>query len=115
MDFSDYSKAAVSIAREAADLYGAKLELLHVVENRLYSAYNVFGEKTILRLQQDIVDESQKRMKQVFDESRGPDIAAEFKVVTGHIVSEILEYARCNNVDLIVISTHGLTGLKHTS
>ncbi len=113
VDFSDNSKAAVSIAREAADLYGAKLELLHVVENRLYSAYNVFGEKTILQLQQDIVDESQKRMKQIFDESTGPDIGVEFKVVTGHIVSEILEYARCNNVDLIVIATHGLTGLKH--
>ena len=113
VDFSDYSRAALSMARETADVYGAKLELLHDVENKLYNAYNIFGEKTILRLQQDVVNKSRKKMKQFLDLSPGPGVRAEFKVVTGHVVSEILEYARSNSIDLIVISTHGVTGLKH--
>jgi len=112
VDFSDHSKAAISMAREVAGLDNAKLELLHVVKNTLHSAYNIFEEKTILSLQKDTVSRYQGEMKQIFDDSPGPDTPVEFKVVTGHVVSEILEYARCNNIGLIVISTHGATGLK---
>jgi nucleotide-binding universal stress UspA family protein len=113
VDFSDHSRAAISMAREAADMYGSKLELLHVIENKLYSAYNVFGEKTMLKLQQDIINQCRKKMRVTLDESTGPGVRAEFKIVTGHVVSEILEYARCNSVDLIAIATHGVTGLKN--
>jgi len=113
VDFSEYSKAAISMAREAADLYSAKLELLHVVKNTLYSPYNIFEEKTNLRLPQDMAERYEKEMKQLFYASPGPGVLVKFKVVTGHVVSEILEYARSNNIDLIVIATHGITGLKH--
>ncbi len=113
VDFSNHSNAALSVAREVADMYGAKLELLHVVENKIFSSYNIFEEKAIVRLQQDIVDQSRKKIKLVFDKSSGPGVRVEIKVVTGHVVSEILEYARSNRVDLIVIATHGATGLKH--
>ena len=113
VDFSENSKAAISMAREAAVLYRAKLELLHVVPNTLYSPYNIFGEETNLRLTHDMAERYEKEMKQLFDASPGPGVMVKFKVVTGHVVSESLEYARSNKFDLIVIATHGVTGSKH--
>jgi nucleotide-binding universal stress UspA family protein len=113
VDFSEYSKAAVSMAREAAHLYRAKLQLLHVVKNTLYSPYNIFEEKNNLRLPQEMAERYEKEMKQLFDASPGPGVRVEFKVATGHVVSEILEYISSNGVDLIVIATHGMTGLMH--
>lgn len=113
VDFSDHSKTAISAAREVAKLYSARLQLLHVIEDRIHPAFYASGKETLLEINPDIVDYSQKAMKRIFGESPGPDIAADFKVVTGPVVNEILRYVHCNNIDLIVIATHGLSSLKH--
>jgi nucleotide-binding universal stress UspA family protein len=113
MDFSDHSKTAVSIAREAAALYNAKLQLLHVVESVVPPSIYGFEVEPNIRLQQDAFDRSEEEMKRIFSGSPGPDVPAEFNIATGHVVNEILECARSKNVDLIVIATHGLSGFKH--
>ena len=43
--------------------------------------------------------------------SRGLDIAAE--IVIGHPSEDIIEYAAKNKIDLIIMATHGRTGLAH--
>jgi nucleotide-binding universal stress UspA family protein len=113
VDFSDHSKAAVSMAREFTKLYNTKLQLLHVIEDTVHPAFYTSTKGNILEFRPDIVGLSKKAMERIFKESRGPDIEAEFRVVTGHVVNEILEFAHCNSIDLIVIATHGLSGLKH--
>ncbi len=113
VDFSDHSKVAISTAREVAKLYDGRLQLLHVIEEKVHPAFYGQGGEAILELRSDIVERSQKAMEQIFEESPGSDIAAEFKVVRGHVANEILEYANRNRIDLIVIATHGLSGLKH--
>jgi nucleotide-binding universal stress UspA family protein len=113
VDFSDHSGTAVSIAREAAKLYNAKLQLLHVIEENIHPAFYDAGQEAVWRLKADIAGQSQSVMKRIFTESPGPDVKTEFKVVSGHIVHEILEYTKNNGIDLIVIATHGLSGLKH--
>jgi nucleotide-binding universal stress UspA family protein len=113
VDFSDHSKLAVSTAKEVAKLYNAKLQLLHVIEETVHPIFYTSAKASILEFRPDIVVLSKKAMRRIFGDSPGPDIEAEFKVVTGHVVNEILEYARCNSIDLIVIATHGLSGLKH--
>jgi nucleotide-binding universal stress UspA family protein len=113
VDFSDHSGTAVSMAKEAAALYNAKLQLLHIMEDSMHPAFYDAGQEAVWRLQADIAGRSQKVMKRIFTESPGPDVEAEFKVVSGHVVHEILEYVKNNGIDLIVIATHGLSGLKH--
>ena len=113
VDFSDHSGTAVSVAKEAAKLYNAKLQLLHIIEDRIHPAFYDAGQEAVWKLQADIAGRSQKVMKRIFTESPGPGVQAEFKVISGHVVHEILEYAQKNGIDLIVIATHGLSGLKH--
>jgi len=113
IDFSDHARIAVSAAREAAALYDAKLQILHVVESVPYPTFYEPEMVVNRTLAVDISETAGKEMKRFFDMSPGPDISAEFQVIEGHVVYEILEYAGSNNIDLIVIATHGLSGLKH--
>lgn len=113
VDFSDHSRVAISMARETARLYSAKLQLLHVIEKNSHPAFYESENQTVPAPGRDIADLSQKELERFFNESPGPDITAEFNTVKGHVANEILEYARHKNIDLIVIATHGLTGLKH--
>ena len=43
----------------------------------------------------------------------GPDVATSLHVLEGRAVPAILEFVRDNEVGLVVIATHGLTGLAH--
>jgi nucleotide-binding universal stress UspA family protein len=43
----------------------------------------------------------------------GPGIETEAVVTSGRPWQGITDYAASNNTDLIIISTHGYTGLKH--
>ena len=54
-----------------------------------------------------------KELRRIFTEHSGPNVKWEFKAIAGHVANEILEYSLNNEVDLIVIATHGLSGLKH--
>jgi nucleotide-binding universal stress UspA family protein len=52
-------------------------------------------------------------MKRIFSEVEGPEVKVDFHVVEGRAVPEIIRYAEYENADLIVIATHGLTGIEH--
>ena len=101
------------MARETAALYNANLRLLHIVEQVSYPTFytpNIGLEKT---LNTNIALLARKEMERFFDKAQGPDIPADFQVTQGHVIDEILEYINNNSIDMIVIATHGLSGLKH--
>jgi nucleotide-binding universal stress UspA family protein len=113
IDFSDYSRLAATVAKESAGLYDAKLQVLHVIEKITYPSFYEHSVEAYRMLEPDLPDRVRKEMRKFFNEAAGPDCDAEFHVVEGHVVHEILEFVPRNDVDLIVISTHGLSGLKH--
>jgi nucleotide-binding universal stress UspA family protein len=113
IDFSDHSIMAMLAARDVAGLYDAKLQVLHVIEETTHPAFYGISKEIVWGLRAEIVDRSQKELNRIFTEFNEPKISWEFKVVTGHVANEILEYASGNKVDLIVLATHGLSGLKH--
>jgi nucleotide-binding universal stress UspA family protein len=113
IDFSDYSKMAMLMARDVAKLYGAKLQILHVIEQTTHPAFYGLSREFVWGLRAEIEIQSRKELKQIFDDFPESDVASNFAVVTGHVAHEILEYSSQNQVDLIVLATHGLSGLKH--
>jgi nucleotide-binding universal stress UspA family protein len=112
IDFSGHSKEVLSVAKGVAKIYDARLQLLHVLEDAMHPAFQVSGKETIMEINPDIIDSSQEALKRIFEESPGPDVNAELKVVAGHAVNEILDYVQRNSIDLIVIATRSLSGLK---
>ncbi|WP_118839151.1 universal stress protein [Salinibacter ruber] len=109
VDFSDASLEALRHAKELALTYGAQITLLHAVEEVIYpSAYgvepaNLPGPQVIERVEGSLAELVQAEV--------GHEHATvEAKV--GYAPSTILDYAETNEVDLVVIATHGRTGLE---
>jgi universal stress protein A len=111
-DFSDYSKAAVSDALELAQVFGAKLSLLHVLEPSPY-----LGEFTPPTLGEELLGDLERQasaeLARVLPEARQATTEVTRAVVMGSPAQTIVETAEAEHVDLIVMATHGRTGLSH--
>lgn len=103
-DFSASSEQALDFAMALARDTGATLLLLHVAEPLpLYSdmPYSVVQEPDLPELRQ--------RLHSI---SVAAQIPTERHVVVGAAADEILELAKQERADLIVMGTHGRTGLS---
>jgi universal stress protein A len=112
IDFSGPSKKALTYAVPFAKQFGAKLTLLHVLEP---VATPDFAKSFPLAMESDTVMAVCKgRLNQVIkEEAIDPKLVEEVLVRCGRSFQEIAEAARTLKADLIIISTHGYTGLKH--
>lgn len=105
-DFSDRASKALKYAVSFARAYKAKLILLHVVEPVSYA-----GEYGYLSLENQAA-EAAKELDKV-KATIGDDVPVECVTRIGRAFQEVTEFADEKNVDMLVISTHGYTGLKH--
>jgi len=112
-DLSKYSLAGLEYASEIGLSYGSKLYFLYVAdEHPLKQASNgadVTGRSAIQRAE----DQAQKRLEEFVRRCVAPDIQLIQVVRVGNPVDEIRRFAEQQGVDVIVIATHGWTGLKH--
>lgn len=107
VDFSPGAQAALSIACALARDYGATLTLLHVRE----TPPAVVGEFGSIPPEPPVPDETLKaRMRRSVPE--GFPGVPECEVRDGDAADTILKTARRRKCDLIVLGTHGLTGLS---
>lgn len=113
IDFSEHSKKAISYAKVMAESYGAKLQILHVIEENIHPAFYASGKSSIFELIPNIKEKSEQALRQLFNDAPGPKVDAAFHVVEGRANQEIVKFAEKNGSDLIVIATHGLTGIEH--
>jgi universal stress protein A len=111
-DFSDYSKQALRDAFELAQIFGAKLSLLHVLEPSPY-----LGEFTPPTMGEELLGELERQasaeLARVLPEAQQATIEVTRAVVMGSPSLKIVETAEAAHVDLIVMATHGRTGLSH--
>lgn len=112
IDFSDCSRKALQYAIPFARQFGASLVLLHVIQVS-YAAGSEFGVVDVPVLERDLRESSEKELTVMAGEVVGHQVPAEALVRTGRPVQEIVEAAKQLEVDLIIIATHGRTGLKH--
>ncbi len=114
VDFSEHSREALRYAREIAALYDAEIQLLHVVEENLHPAFYVGGVGSIYDVQPDLDEKASTELQTFFDKTEGPAIdTVTTHVRTGRAARQITKLAESTTADLLVMSTHGLTGLEH--
>jgi nucleotide-binding universal stress UspA family protein len=111
-DFSECSGAAVRYGLELARRFDAQLHLLHVVQDPLTQPWAAEGFSIPLV---DAVDKwrHDARLRLA---GQVPAADGERVTVAATVASpfpEILRYATENNVDLIVMGTHGRGGVTH--
>jgi nucleotide-binding universal stress UspA family protein len=114
-DFSPLSIKGAEYADAFRRAFGAELHVLHVCPPLVLTDNTIplMSGGDILVSQVDLITPAKVQMRN-FVAAHFPDPSAvETKVVTGTAWHEICRYARDVRVDLIVIATHGATGLRH--
>lgn len=110
-DFSEGSLAAVPLLVDLVKKYGAKLYILHVVYDIAKTSGWYVPHVSMDELYKDMEAAAKKELERCcLEELRGyKDI--ERIVLKGIPDDEILKFAEQNQIDLIVIGTHGRKGL----
>lgn len=111
IDFSECSLKALQYALPLAREHGAAITLLHVV-NPVYLAGEL-GGTDYPSLEAEMRASADKELSRlVVDEIHG-DVPADTRLCAGSPETNIIAVAKSLPADLIVIATHGRTGLKH--
>jgi nucleotide-binding universal stress UspA family protein len=113
-DFSDCSKKAMDYALSLAKEFKSEVLILHVIDTRGYETAAIYNlgpmeeaRKAVQKMSQEMMANFLK--EKGIDESRIGDKI----ILEGAPFIEIIRVAREKEVDLIVIGTHGRTGVSH--
>lgn len=109
-DFSEYSRQALSYAEILAKTFDAKIVLIHVIDTVSYAVTeSVQWTEVYARLEATI----QPMLDGLIREAEKRGVAAESKLTQGVPYDQIVKTAENVNADLVVMATHGRTGMPH--
>ncbi len=112
IDFSDHSKLAVKHAATLAKKFKADIDFLHVVDQRVHPSYYVMGEASLLQVFPDIVEKSTAKLEEFVGELLSQKNSGQVYIREGNPHTEIVKFAQEHGADMIVMATHGLSGLE---
>ncbi len=114
IDFSDASRAAMEVAADLARRTGAALVLLHAYPIPGYT----FPDGSVVaspKMMQDLADQAERHLEEWRAQAEklvgAPRVTADKAI--GEPAAEIVSFARSAGIDLVVVGTHGRTGLEH--
>ncbi len=112
-DFSKYSSKALEVAVDVAKHNNAKIHLLHVVDVvQQCAADYCLPSADVASLKGQIKKTSDANLKKMIDKFKKDGVQILGGVKEGAPYEEILKEQKAKKADLIVISSHGRTGLK---
>ena len=109
-DFSDASALALEYARVLAKRFGAGLRVLHVVATPRPLGTEIYVPEA-MSVSDVAVADAQRLMGETLAKFEGTPVVGQ--VLVGNPARKIVEYASDHDVDLLVIGTHGRSGLSH--
>jgi universal stress protein A len=113
IDFSACSRRALLYALSFARQFGAQLLLVHVVEPMIVPENLLMAVPELPEAGGNLLGEAQERLAQLARKEIPAEVKFDTVVRVGRPYQELIEAAKAGDVDLIVIATHGYTGLKH--
>jgi nucleotide-binding universal stress UspA family protein len=112
-DFSTYSATATKYACELATRFAAELHLLHALEVHLASTPDFVMGLALPQYIHESRAAAETSLARVLDPQWSAGRKVVRSVVEGPPKVEIVRYARTHEIDLIVLATHGRSGLTH--
>jgi nucleotide-binding universal stress UspA family protein len=113
MDFSDASLEALRVANEIASQFSAELLLIHINPTIpvMPTGHGPIGFN-IPEYEQEMRKFAEQKLSEIARSKVPADIRFSIKISMGDAASEIARIGSQENVDLIVIATHGVTGWR---
>lgn len=112
IDFSSFSEAALAYAQPIATAFNARIDVVYADETN-YGEIATFGPIDVELLRAQYSDESSKKIKELAKALRDSGFKSTGIHRSGRAHHVITEVAKETNADLIVIATHGHSGLEH--
>lgn len=114
-DFSESSDKALQEALDIAEKYDAKVYLVHVIDKNIQQCVVDYclSTEVVNELEREGVEKSRELMTdEVLKVSPRTHVAIEYDVRRGVPYDEILKEQEDKGADLIVIASHGKTGVR---
>jgi nucleotide-binding universal stress UspA family protein len=113
-DFSESSLEALKYAVSFARDFKARLVLMHVVNEKIFSeGLSLPRLEAPEALGQEMAAEAERQLRMLIPADQRAGLDVEMVILHGMPFLEIIRYAKANDVDLIVIGTHGRSGMEH--
>ena len=112
IDFSETSEHALRYAIDLASRLGADVRLLHAYQLPTYALPDgaLLARPDFVN---ELTTELHKQLDELIHRYSGHGVSLEGKIVEGLAFSEVNRVAKDEKADLIVMGTHGRTGMKH--
>lgn len=112
VDFSERSRQAIEYAHGFADIFKSEIHLLHVIEPVIYPIEYGVAPSAHLDLEETARANAEKELKRLA-EKYAHGVTTQIWLRIGRAADAIAEAAKDAKVDLIIMATHGRTGVSH--
>lgn len=112
IDFSDNSKKALQYALPFAKQFNATITVLYVVEPAVFPSDFGFGQMSFPDVEKEMYEKAERELKKIVAELNST-VKIIPVVLSGIPFVEVTNYADENDFGLIILATHGRTGVEH--
>ena len=114
MDLTENSSKILPYVLSISEKYDSIIYLLHVVQdlNRWGKLY--VPHPSMDKFQKEAIEVAKKAMDKVCENQLQSCPNFQKRVVSGDAVDEILKVVESEDIDLLIMGTHGRKGLEHT-
>ncbi len=114
LDGSEFGECSLAHAKAiASGCHVQKVVFLHVTEP-IPQANTIgaeLGDEFMAKAEKDSRTENERYLSKFVDDFKSAGISATAELLKGRAADAILDYASKNNIDLIILSTHGNSGI----
>ena len=114
-DFSNLSLVGARHARALAEKFGAEVHVLHIIPPLLGPELpaTIPPELPPLINDPNLLSSTQENLNKLVRDLFGSDVKTVIEAFFGSAWEGVCDYAREKNIDLIIVATHGRTGIAH--
>ncbi|HVR62123.1 MAG TPA: universal stress protein [Polyangia bacterium] len=112
-DFSEPSQEAVTTAIAFARAFSAQIELVHVMVEPIYPLPAPLEVVTLPVDVERLYSEVEAQLGREMERAAGAGVGAEKVILNGRPHVEIVSHADKTRADLIVVGSHGRSGMSH--
>jgi nucleotide-binding universal stress UspA family protein len=113
IDFSDYSKSSLRYAVNYAKHFNASLVIVYVIEPVIYPPDFSMGQIAIPTPGLEMDKRAEDELNKLAEKEIPAGLSVKKIIKSGKPFVEIIETAAEEDVDLIIIATHGHSGVEH--
>jgi len=110
-DLSEVSPKIAPYVKEVASKFSAEVHIVFVARILQHFTSIYVPHPSVRNFEAEIVKGAEKKLGE-FVEEHFQGVSPKAKVVLGDAAEEILNYARSEGIDLIIMGTHGRKGLE---